>query len=886
MKKILLFYVAVVFTVVTSFAQTFTSGGLSFEVSNASNLEATVRGRARGFAREITIPETVTLNDGTTYTVTSIGNDAFRNNALTSVVIPASVTGIGNDAFSFNALTSVVIPEGVISIGEEAFSFNDLTSVDIPASVTSIGEEAFLFNALTSIVIPESVTSIGGQAFRGNNLISVVIPTSITSIGLGAFLDNLLTSLVISEGTIESIGEFAFAFSGNPSLTSITSLSTNPVNINSGDPFSVDLYILDRSDVILNIPAGTREAYEANGWTGFNIVEIFDFEGFTFEIVSETEVVVTGRAEGNTDTEITIPETATFNNITYTVTSIGVGAFAGNDLASVDIPASVTSIGEAAFVFNSLTSVILLSTNPVNINSEDPFSNNLAVLDRSGVALNIPAGTREAYEANGWTGFNIVEIFDFEVFDFEGFTFEVVSETAVVVTGRAEGNTATEITIPETATLNGTTYTVTSIGNDAFRNNDLASVVTPTSVTSIGEEAFSFNDLTSVVIPASITSIGRGAFSNNLLTSLVISEGIESIGEFAFAQNALEFVVIPDSVTSIGSFAFGESPAFTSNNALTLITSLSINPADINNIAPFFGLDRADITLNIPAGTREAYKANGWTGFNIVERDVSFIDQGFTFEVVSETEVVVTGRAEGNTDTEITIPEATTFNGRTYIVTSIGEFAFTANDLITSVVIPDSVTSIGEFAFSETFLASVVISNGVTSIGNDAFSFNPFLESVDIPASVTSIGAGAFSNSGLILITSLSINPADINNINPFTGLNRSGITLNIPVGTIEAYEANGWTGFNIVEDATLSIADTAVSLKDNFVVLTNPNSISVKSMGIATINVQELVIYAMSGKKVATSTGANISTESLVNGVYLLRVITDKGAVTKKIIK
>ena len=47
-----------------------------------------------------TIPETVT-NNGTTYSVTRIGDDAFNGcHTLTSVTIPNSVTSIGDNAFN------------------------------------------------------------------------------------------------------------------------------------------------------------------------------------------------------------------------------------------------------------------------------------------------------------------------------------------------------------------------------------------------------------------------------------------------------------------------------------------------------------------------------------------------------------------------------------------------------------------------------------------------------------------------------------------------------------------------------------------------------------------------------------------------------------------
>ena len=47
----------------------------------------------------------------------------------------------------------------------------------------------------------------------------------------------------------------------------------------------------------------------------------------------------------------------------------------------------------------------------------------------------------------------------------------------------------------------------------------------------------------------------------------------------------------------------------------------------------------------------------------------------------------------------VTIPERVTYDGATYSVTSIGEFAFKDCTGLTSVTIPTSVTSIGEEAF-------------------------------------------------------------------------------------------------------------------------------------------------------------------------------------------
>jgi len=99
---------------------------------------------------EVIVPNEVTAESGngkgTTYTVTSIGDEAFYNcSNLTSVTIPESIESIGEDAFlGCRGLTSFDVPNGVKTIGSGAFfECTGLTTFTIGCNVEKIGNEVF-----------------------------------------------------------------------------------------------------------------------------------------------------------------------------------------------------------------------------------------------------------------------------------------------------------------------------------------------------------------------------------------------------------------------------------------------------------------------------------------------------------------------------------------------------------------------------------------------------------------------------------------------------------------------------------------------------------------------------------------------------------------------
>ena len=388
----------------------------------------------------------------------------------------------------------------------------------------------------------------------------------------------------------------------------------------------------------------------------------------------------------------------------------------------------------------------------------------------------------------------------------------------------------TSVTIPETVTYKGKIYSVTSIGDYAFRScSSLTSITIPNSVTSIGYEAFrSCSSLTSITIPNSVTSIGERAFYDcSSLTSVTIGESVTSIGEEAFAgcssltktnytgdiagwcnigfddssanpmcyshnfyinDQEIKDLVIPNSVTSIGNYAFEDCSSLTSVTIPNSVTSIG----------------------------EEAFAGcSSLTSVTIPNSVTSIGEEAF---------------ADCSSLTSITIPNS---------VTSIGNYAFADCSSLTSVTIPNSVTSIGSSAFAGCYsLTSVTIGESVTSIGSSAFAGCSSLTSITIPNSVTSIGLAAFASctsltsvtignsvtsieykafyycSSLTSITCEAITPPTIGE-DAFYGVS-SSTPVYVPCGCVKAYKAaNGWEDFTNIQEP-LAEYSIIVSVNDS----------------------------------------------------------------------
>lgn len=458
-----------------------------------------------------------------------------------------------------------------------------------------------------------------------------------------------------------------------------------------------------------------------------------------------------------------------------------------------------------------------------------------------------------------------------------GICYDIVdSELATAAVSGYTNELNGEEIIPEIVKINGKTYTVAFLKENAFAfAKSLTGVKLPNTITSISGSAFMYcSELKTVTLPDAVTEICDNAFEGcSNLASVALPEGVRTIGAGAFMScSELIALDIPASVTSIGEdvvsgckklesitvaeknlnytsvdgvlynkdvtelivcpagslkkdFRIPETVrsvlAGSFRNVINL-NSLMI-PASVNQISDSAIMGCQDLVSIAVADDNSVYASDDGILYDKNKTLLILCPQAKTNVIIPATVITIRNSAFSfcGTIISINIPES---------VTSIGTWAFSGCSNLNTVTIPGSVTTIGDGAFNNcSSLTEITIPESVTAINGSTFSFCTNLKTLSIPESVTTIGDFAISDCRSLATVAI---PSGVTSIGMRAFDNCSSLTdIELPskITSISDGLFFGCTSLTNVEipSSVTSISRDAFSGCSSLKTVTIPNSVT-----------------------------------------------------------
>ncbi len=568
---------------------------------------------------------------------------------------------------------------------------------------------------------------------------------------------------------------------------------------------------------------------------------------------------------------ISIPETISYDEKEYHVTSIGQDAFFGSsNLTSVTIPNSVTSIGSSAF---SICTGLITLTIPNSVENIDfqafyGCSGLISIVFSEGVtsigngalsnctnltSITIPGSVISIGE-KAFERCNSLETVTIERGEksIGSYCFQNCPKlTTLIIYGDINWGYRPFKDSPNIKNLTFGCKMVSSTFSGEYGFNAIENVSLLDGVEIINEKAFfESKNLKNVSFSNSLKTIGTAAFAGcSSLKTAVLNEGLLSLGKEAFASSGLESISIPSSVVEIGYLAFGCASLNSliieeSDDALTIdggilssdnskVSRIVLNrnlqsKTAVTRFMPFYNqkqLYSVSIGKKVksidPDYFEGCFKIGSLT-FEDGEEELAIGESGRVYTPFSKCPIISLYLGRNIKEGYMPAPLQTSSSFSLTIgkgVTNFGTFFWNCTagniEVETDNIKYDSrdnCNAIIETASNTLILGSVntTIPSSVVKIGDNAFKGCVGLNSITIPNSITSISQSAFVGCDNLIVTFLC------SHVDSWFMNNTSikGVVFDDGVLSIKSNAFSGCTGLTSVSigNSVTSIGNTAFS--------------------------------------------------------------------------
>ena len=676
--------------------------------------------------------------------IVSIESYAFYNARTLSEVVfeeASSLEVIKRWGFYRTNLETIELPNALKTLYEGVFSHTHLASVSLPASLETIyGNPFSAMNELSTLSIsPENMefTVVDNVLFtkdlsrliaygRARTYTSYTVPTGVEIIGENAF-DQILSleELILPEGLveIENRGVFWLGLTSIEIPSTLETIGHNVFVLMEGlEAFEVhedNENFMSFEGVLFSKDLSVLYAYPSNR------------NGLNYHIPCGVIEVESGAFWGAEITEL---------YLSRTVEVLRGGAFMGiSSFESVYVPNSISTMENGVFIGEGNLTIYMEF--PEQPEFFDPEWNQ----EDSQVVWGYDVSSHIDYEyqliIDAITGSPAYEI-----------TTYLGSEINLVIPCEYQG-------LP-----------ITSIGEEAFVNTNIESVVFPDTINHIGIRAFrNLASLTSIEFGPNSTliSIGEAAFSFTSIEEVLLPETLEYIGRSAFMSNSLQAIHIPGNVETI------EGNPFAYNHELDTIT---VDENNVNYMAEdnvlfdknqsrliFYAPKKPNTSYSVPSSVvileHHAFDNARNLSELILNEGLTTISQGtFGNMILDELMLPSTlSNIESNGGLSTSVLESILVEESNAFFKSIDGVLYSADGKILIAYPGGKRDVVYHVALgTETINASAFMTNGVITeivfpdslikIERRAFAWNRSLESIYIPSSVLYIEDSAFSN--------------------------------------------------------------------------------------------------------------------------------------------